>query len=312
MSSTPPDVASRLRGALLGLAAGDALGATVEFMTPARIATRYGQHRDITGGGTLGWRAGQGTDDTDQAIALASAYATGYTLQAAADALLDWYRGRPPDVGTLTAAALSELAAGTPPQQSGHRAAARLGAARAAGNGSVMRALATGLARPDPTRRAAEATEISAITHTDPRCLSACVAYCDLADALLRGADPDRAVADLLTEDRLPPVVRAALARGRTANLEHLPTGGYVLDTLTAATWAILQPATLEDLLIAIVNRGDDADTTAAVAGGLLGARDGADAVPPRWTDRLEYADQITALTPPLLDLRRGATTEVA
>jgi ADP-ribosyl-[dinitrogen reductase] hydrolase len=88
-----PAIASRTTAALLGHAAGDALGATCEFLTPEEIRARHGMHRDITGGGALCWRPGEGTDDTDLTVALARVYADGYTATRAADAFLDWLDG---------------------------------------------------------------------------------------------------------------------------------------------------------------------------------------------------------------------------
>ena len=63
-------VADRVAGAYLGLALGDALGATVEFMTPREIALRHGVHQQICGGGWLRLKAGQVTDDTTMSLAL--------------------------------------------------------------------------------------------------------------------------------------------------------------------------------------------------------------------------------------------------
>ena len=74
-------VRERVAGGLLGVAVGDALGATVEFLPAHEVARLHGTHREISGGGALGWRAGQGTDDTDLTFAVASAYAEGYSLE---------------------------------------------------------------------------------------------------------------------------------------------------------------------------------------------------------------------------------------
>ena len=83
-SVTTPALRDRIAGALLGLAAGDALGATVEFLSPADIRRR-GRHSEICGGGVFGWRVGQGTDDTDLAYAVARTYVEGYSLAGVAE-----------------------------------------------------------------------------------------------------------------------------------------------------------------------------------------------------------------------------------
>ncbi|MEX5637267.1 ADP-ribosylglycohydrolase family protein, partial [Parafrankia sp. FMc2] len=95
-----------------------------------------------------------------------------------------------------------------------------------------------------------------------------------------------------------------ALATPAATALTDLPTTGYVVHSLAVAVWALQQPDSLENLLVGVVNRGDDADTTGAITGGLLGARDGAAAIPARWTSRLEYAPEIDALAPALHALR--------
>ncbi|CUU56888.1 ADP-ribosylglycohydrolase [Parafrankia irregularis] len=316
----------RVHGALLGLAAGDALGATLEFMSPGEIRRRHGVHTEITGGGPFGWRPGQGTDDTDLTIAVARAYAGsgGYQLGAVIEHIMRWYDGRPRDIGGMTAASLRRIAAGEDPLTAGAAATAAAGGG-GAGNGSLMRALATGLARVEPELCSREAAEISAVTHADPRCVQACVAYTAIVSALVDGAPVGAAlrsggdaVAALGADQAAGAGARAgsdvggaaevvaALATPATIGLTELPTTGYVVHSLAVAVWAIQQPAPLEELLVDVVNRGDDSDTTGAIAGGLLGARDGVGAVPPRWAERLEYATEIAHLAPALHTLRQG------
>ncbi len=305
----------RIAGALLGHAAGDALGATTEFLPREEVRRRWpAGHRDITGGGSLGWRPGQGTDDTDLTWAVLDAYlddgSGGNLIGNAADRMLAWYQAGPRDIGGTTAAALSVYQAKRDPRTSGVAVAER---AMAAGNGSLMRALATGLVRTAPAQRAAEARQLSAITHADPRCVDACVAYCDLIAHLLDDVEPLDAVTDVIDHSPVGIDVRQALANAADANLqaEKLDTSGYVLATLEVAVWAVCQPATLEDVLVEIVNLGGDADTTGAVAGGLLGARHGALAVPTRWVNRLEYQDRILGAAAPLAELRTSQKWEV-
>ncbi|WP_216216882.1 ADP-ribosylglycohydrolase family protein [Amycolatopsis aidingensis] len=297
----------RAHGGLLGLAAGDALGATVEFRTPEQIAAEFGRHTEIIGGGTFRWRPGQGTDDTDMTAAVARAYVEGYTSHRVGKHFLDWYREGPRDIGNSTATALSTLAATGDPSSSGHAALATIGPNRAAGNGSLMRALPTALARNDQATRIREAAEISSITHADPRCVQACIAYVEIAAHLLDGHDAGEAINAVLNVPELDrDDVRQALRYPSATPVDELSTGGYVLDSLAAAVWAIQQPHPLEDTLIDIVNRGDDADTTGAIAGGLLGLRDGIHAIPTRWQTVLEYGPEFHTLANALLVVRIG------
>ena len=275
------------------MAAGDALGATVEFMSPVEIVQQYGIHREIIGGGHFGWRPGQGTDDTDLTWAVLCGYLDaddGDLLQSIARRFLSWFGQsldeRPRDVGCTTSGALLRLQASGDPTTSG------LTGEDSCGNGSLMRALPTALIRVDAEQRRTESAQISAITHAHPRCVDSCIAYTEIAAALIDGARPEDAVAAAQALE-LDPQVRAALDAPADTPVSQLPTGGYVIGSLRCAVWSIQQPGSLEELLVALVNRGDDADTTAAIAGGLLGIIHGEAGIPSRWKDRLEYAQDM-------------------
>ena len=294
-------VESGITGGLLGVAAGDALGATVEFMSPSEIRHRFGVHREITGGGAFDWLPGEGTDDTDLTWAVLSAYLDGpYTLQRVAGNMAAWFDSNPRDVGGATSQALSRLERTGDPRKSGNTGEF------SCGNGSLMRCIPTALARPDDATRRRELAEISAITHAHVRCVDSCIAYGEIVNSLLEGAS----VADALAAARsldLDPVVRGALDVDQDLDVKSLRTGGYVIDSLACSVWAIQQDGSFEDVLVDLVNRGNDADTTGAIAGGLLGVLRGVDAIPSRWRRKLEYHDRLKASVPALLALREGA-----
>ncbi|MXZ06154.1 MAG: ADP-ribosylglycohydrolase family protein [Acidimicrobiia bacterium] len=296
------DLSERIAGGLLGVAAGDALGATLEFMRPNEIRDKHGVHREIIGGGTFGWRPGQGTDDTDLTWAVLASYLDGpYTLDRVAANMLDWYHTPPRDIGGTTNIALGRL------EESGDpRACGRTGE-YSNGNGSLMRCIPTTLARSDAEVRRAELIEISAITHAHRRSIDSCVAYGEMINALLEGADPSEAIAAAQALD-LRPLVREALEVDPSEPVEDLSTSAYVIDSLKCAVWALQQDDTFEETLVALVNRGRDADTTGAVAGGLLGVWHGVGAIPSRWLETLEYRPRFQAAVPTLVALRREAT----
>jgi ADP-ribosyl-[dinitrogen reductase] hydrolase len=296
------DRGCRAAGGLLGVAVGDALGATVEFHTPKEIAARYGVHREIVGGGAFGWRPGQGTDDSDLTACVARTYAEGYELDGVARRFLQWYAGGPRDVGGLTARALDWLGQHHDPLLSG--AAATRG--DDAGNGSLMRALPTALATADRDRRLREAAEISAVTHADERCVQSCQVYVEIAAGLLDGLSVHEALSQAWRLARHPEVV-AAVDIDPATDVAKLRTSGYVIHSLAAAVWAVQQPSGFEETLVALVNRGDDADTTGAIAGGLLGVRHGVDAIPARWLERLEYRAEFEELAARLTALHADA-----
>ena len=288
----------RVTGGLLGVAAGDALGATLEFMHPAEIRRQHRVHREITGGGPFRWRPGQGTDDTDLTWAVLAAYLDGpFTLETAADNMLDWFHSGPPDIGGATAEALRRLHRSGDPRNNGATRES------SCGNGSLMRCIPTALARPDPGVRRRELAEISAVTHAHPRCVDSCVAYGEIVNALLEGAGVPDALA-AAGRLNLDPDVREALDIDPRLPVDRIRTSGYVIHSLGCAVWAIQQEATFEEVIVALVNRGDDSDTTGAIAGGLVGVSQGVDAIPARWRRKLEYHDRLLAAVPRLLALR--------
>jgi ADP-ribosyl-[dinitrogen reductase] hydrolase len=291
-------VIDRVGGGLLGLCVGDCLGATCEFMTAEQIASRLGRHTEITGGGAFGWAPGEGTDDSDMAIAVARAYAQGYSLEAVAEGFLAWYHKRPKDIGGTTAAALGALNRGGDARASGRTDD------RSAGNGGLMRAIATGLARPNTAVRRQEAQEISAVTHGERRCKQAALVYCDLANHLVEGASPVQALAWAFDESPVDDDVADVLRAGPRSRPQSLDTSGYVLATLGVAVWALCSGLGFEEALVTVVNLGGDADTTGAVAGGLLGAHYGRGAVPSRWAGTIAYGTEVSALASALSALR--------
>jgi ADP-ribosylglycohydrolase len=301
-----------MRGALLGVHAGDALGAGVEFCSWSEIRARFPTGpRDITGGGVFHWPAGHATDDTDLTRAVLLAYLDPGpdVVRAAADHMLHWLRGewpgrspgsRPVDIGGATADGLHHY------HRTGDPRAAGAGPGQA-GNGSLMRCIPTALAVGDRDRRVRESMEISAITHDDDRCTVSCAAYNEAVAALLAGAHPDDAVdAAHATATALgSQPVADAVAHGRRLRPADLAAtgdldladggGGFVLDSLTLAVAAVRDPRPFAEVLVDIVRLGRDTDTNAAIAGGLLGARDGAAAIPGAWRRVLQFGDEFTA-----------------
>ncbi len=298
MEGVALDLGDRIGGGLLGVAAGDALGATLEFVSPAQIKQRHGVHREITGGGPFRWRPGQGTDDTDLTWAVLAAYLDGpFTLEKAADNMLVWFHTGPRDIGGATAEALRRLHRTGDPRTSGATRES------SCGNGSLMRCIPTALARGDHGVRRRELAEISAVTHAHLQCIDSCLAYGEIVNALLEGAEVNEAVAAARALD-LHPKVREALDIDPGLAADRLRTSGYVIHSLGCAVWAIQQDATFEEVIVALVNRGDDTDTTGAIAGGLVGVSQGVEAIPARWRRKLEYHDRLLDAVPRLLALR--------
>jgi ADP-ribosyl-[dinitrogen reductase] hydrolase len=288
------DVRARARAAFRGLALGDALGATVEFMTPGEIRAAHGVHRDVTGGGWLRLRPGKVTDDTEMSLCLARAIdmAGGFSLSGAADALAAWLRSGPTDVGNTVRRGLRRyLVEGTL-----HGAPS----AGDAGNGAAMRMVPIALATlADGPLLARLAVEQARITHHHPLSDAACVHV----GALLHGACLARSRWQLR---RVSEAFAAAHPAFRLEPYRGLATG-YVVDTLQTVLHFFHATAGFEECLVAVVNQGGDADTTGAIAGAIAGAFYGLEALPRRWLRRLDkkllgeldaLADRLVSLSP--------------
>jgi len=286
---------SRFCGCLIGLAAGDAIGAPLEFMTEQQIRKRFGFVERMIGGGWLNLKPGEYTDDTAMALCIVrSALEMGrIDPEDIARKFLEWYLSDPPDIGNTTRFALHKLSEGARWDQAGD-AAYRMFRERSASNGSLMRTAPISLIDTgSPERIKNDSRAVSRITHAHPRCIASCIAYNLLIDVVLKGVskeeigsswlkmiakeveDVDRATADVLKEV-------AGMAE------EKLGFTGYVLHTLASSIYAFLHTQSFKECVLWLVNKGGDADTSGAVAGALAGAYYGIEGIPPEWIKALD------------------------
>ncbi|KQY51703.1 ADP-ribosylglycohydrolase family protein [Nocardioides sp. Root140] len=288
----------RACGVLLGSAVGDALGAGYEFGSAA-----YGGWPAMIGGGLGNFAPGEWTDDTAQAMAIAQAAATGVDL-ASTDGLdlvaagfARWFAEGPPDVGIQTSAVLRRAGReATAEQMSAAARAVHEQTGKSAGNGSLMRTAPVALAylgKPEAELVAA-AMAVSALTHHDPLAGEGAALWClMIRHAVLTGEFP-------IADDVLPHLPNASywadvLGEAETSEPGTFVTNGWVVGGLQAAWSAITHTAVADDLacrhlqdaLATAIGIGNDTDTVAAIAGGLLGARWGASAIPQEWSGLL-------------------------
>jgi len=286
----PGETADRALGAYLGLALGDALGATVEFLTPREIRQRHGVHREIVGGGWLNLPRGAVTDDTTLSLALGQAIleAHGWSLRGVADSFAAWLLAGPVDCGNTCRRGIRRyLASGALQGEPSDGDA---------GNGALMRNLPVVLATlldEDAFRR--WSIEQAHITHHNALSDAAVLALGSMTRSLILQEGVDRCEAHALDLVRALPVFRYRPYPGRAS--------GYVVDTVQTVLHHVLAHEDFEECVVATANRGDDADTTAALAGMLAGARCGARALPARWLAALEreLVGRITMQTAELL-----------
>jgi len=266
----------RAQGCLLGQVAGDSLGSLVEGLKAGEIAERYPDGpRLLEDGGTWHTLAGQPTDDSEMALALARAIVThrGYDAETTLRAYREWYRSSPFDIGTTTRAALVGYLM-----------------AESQANGSLMRVspLAVFGHRLSPEALADFAQQDSALTHPNPVCQASVAAFAvAVAHAVRHGDGPEPAYAAGLEWARrsgAPEPVQSALLRAAdeapVCDAENI---GWVLIALQNAFFELRHAQTLEEGIVRTVRRGGDTDTNAAIAGALLGAVHGRDGVPAQW-----------------------------
>ena len=284
-----PDGTDRIAGVLVAAAAGDALGAGYEFGSAPFDGTAA-----MIGGGLGPFAPGEWTDDTAMAVGVAEVAATGRVdLTAIAGRFLDWFATDPPDVGNQTRAVLG--AAGGDPAAVARASALRFAThpGGSAGNGALMRTGAVALANlGDDPALVADAVAVSALTHGDPVSGEACALWCIAIDRAVRERRLDGIHDGLasLPDDRAA-FWRQRLTEAEAGPPERFTPNGYVVTALQAAHAAIHatpvpddRPADhLQHTLHRVIGIGDDTDTTAAIAGQLLGARWGASAVPAGW-----------------------------
>lgn len=291
------NLGDRYRGVLLGVACGDALGGPVEFMSRDQIVTAHPAGvTEFVGGGWLHLAPGEVTDDTQQTLILARALtATGLEMDLFAAGMLEWYRSQPKDIGNTTRAALAALAAGTPPLDAGDVAVAERGVDGTASNGGVMRCAPVALRfRQEPERLVAASRDSARVTHAEERAVLATVAVNQAIVHLLEGgavADAPAAAVAGIEHVEIRQRVLGAAARRR----DDLKAGGFVLETIEAAFWALGTGSDARDIIERGVALGQDADSTGAVAGAMVGAAYGASALPQSWTSRVQFRDELVA-----------------
>jgi ADP-ribosyl-[dinitrogen reductase] hydrolase len=310
----PLATVDRYRGALLGLAAGDALGTTLEFTTPGS----FKPIKDMVGGGPFNLKPGQWTDDTSMALCLAESLieCQGFDPADQMRRYLLWYEqghlssnGRCFDIGNTTRTALMNF------KKTGEPYAGST-SPHAAGNGSIMRLAPVPLFFAQEPEAAIEKSAAS--SRTTHGALTA-VDACRYLGALLVGAVSGVSKEDLLSE-RYSPVAGYWEAQPLTPEIDEIAAGsyknrnppeirgrGYVVKSLEAALWAFYHSTSFEHGCLLAVNLGEDADTTGAIFGQLAGAFYGEQDIPERWRSKLALRELIEGFAEKILSIAAGS-----
>jgi ADP-ribosyl-[dinitrogen reductase] hydrolase len=283
---------NRARGALLGLAVGDAIGTTVEFMPRGSFPTLT----DMVGGGPFNLLAGQWTDDTSMALCLAASLIdNGFDTQDQMQRYLLWHdegymssNGKCFDIGNATSDALERF------RHSGDPLA---GSTRpdSASNGSIMRLAPVPIYFQDTPEEAIRMScRQSRTTHQAPECIAACRLFAEVLIRALQGLMKEAVLAPVQLDTSMSSALMLiAAGEYKTKPETQIKGSGYVLESLEAAFWCFWQTDNFNDCVLLAANLGDDADTTAAIAGQLAGAFYGESGIPVSWLQKLTMATEI-------------------
>ena len=295
---------ARFRGALLGLAAGDALGTTLEFRAPGS----FEPIEDMVGGGPFGVRPGEWTDDTSMALCLAESLVErrGFDPVDQLQRYVRWYRdghlssrGACFDIGTTTREALERFERTREPYCGSTDR-------YSAGNGSIMRLAPVPLFFAADEQAAIERSgESGRRTHGAATCVDACRYFGALIADATRGAPKDELLSPAFWRQAALHAEVEEVARGSFLRREppEIEGTGYVVRSLEAALWALHWSDSFRAGALLAVNLGDDADTTGAVYGQLAGALYGEGGIPAGWLDRLALRETIERLADGLYEL---------
>ncbi|OIN44474.1 ADP-ribosylglycohydrolase family protein [Pseudomonas costantinii] len=293
-------LSDRYRGCLLGLACGDAVGTTVEFMPRGTFAPVT----DMLGGGPFQLKPGQWTDDTSMALCLAESLLNKHGFDALDQMAryLNWWKwgylsatGECFDIGMTVREALAVF------QESGNPFAGSTDP-YSAGNGSMMRLAPVVLFFfPDSQSVRTFAVESSRTTHAAQEAIDCCAVLAQAISNALSGVSKDQVL--LCSDVCLSAPKVAAIAAGEYCNKSRseIVGSGYSVASLEAAFWCFHHTDSFADAVLAAANLGDDADTTAAIVGQLAGAHYGAQAIPAGWLEKLWMYDEIQGMADALL-----------
>ncbi len=299
----------KIAGALYGVAVGDAFGAPLEFCTAEDIARKHGHVVDMIGGGWLNVRPGETTDDTAMTMAVAEGIIENPDdpIPAVGAGFIKWANSGPKDIGGTCSASIARVAymagqykIGTfpaIPEDLWFRAAkdvAKQNGGRSGGNGALMRTVYPGLFYKSRLMAIETAGAIAQMTHDDQASNEACHFYTDMlyliteAESYDESGDVAASISNLLEDT--PYDLHNLENRGRSGELN--PTG-WVVDSLECALYSFWDASnSFEEAVSYVANLGGDADTIAAICGGLAGAYYGFKAIPERWVNALSESDR--------------------
>jgi ADP-ribosyl-[dinitrogen reductase] hydrolase len=298
---------SRAQGCMLGQFAGDALGGLVEFESAALLQRKHpGGLRALCDGGNWDTLGGQPTDDSEMALALARSVVNhgAYVPEAAARAYAWWYESKPYDIGRTTRAAVSAAAAAARAGQSAAEASRNAALRDSQANGALMRVSPLGIlgGGAEEGKAGEWAGQDAMLTHPNPVCQHANMVYAEaLAFAIRTGSNAEqvyRFALEMANRLESPQSITEVLIQAALKLPDDYSRRmGWVLNAVQNAFWQLLHAVNLEEGIVNTVMSGGDTDTNAAIAGALLGAVHGRNAIPVQWLDRVLSCRPIPGLS---------------
>lgn len=291
---------NRARGSLLGLAVGDSIGTTVEFMPRGSFTPMI----DMVGGGPFNLIAGQWTDDTSMALCLASSLIeNGFVQYDQMRRYLLWHdegyfssTGKCFDIGNTTRDALEVF------KRTGN-AIAGSSDPHSAGNGCIMRLAPVPIRYLHTPELALDlCEEQSRTTHQTPECLMACRLLGEVLIRALQGRAKEEVLAPSQQVLSLSAGLQAIAHGGyKTKSIDEIKGSGYVVESLEAALWSFYQTDNFKDCVLLAANLGNDSDTTSAISGQIAGAHYGETGIPSEWLEKLTMRGEIAELAEQLV-----------
>ncbi|MBP1992119.1 ADP-ribosylglycohydrolase family protein [Paenibacillus eucommiae] len=283
----------QIKGGLFGVAIGDALGGTTEFMDRNEIMKKHGYLKEIIGGGVWQLEKGEVTDDTMMTICVAEGICENphQPMHAIGEKFLAWYRTDPKDIGNIIRRVLSTYRGNWLEAAFG----ADLDLGQSAGNGSLMRCLPVGLSYPNAAEMEKQARMQSKMTHYDNRCNEACEIYSRIVFRLLHQ--------ESLTDSIEQEIRHSAYARLLKEGPNCEPSG-FVVHSFSWVLHILLHANSFLDVVQQAANLGGDSDTIAAIAGGLAGVHCGYEQIPDSHSGVILIKDQLESLSQRIYELR--------
>ena len=307
------NIKNKVIGVIFGHAIGDALGLGTEGMTDEDMAWKYpngirhysdifqDRHRKR-------WKIGDWTDDTDMMLCIANAVIKdkGVNYTSIARNFKEWADGEPMGIGETTYKVLSFGDYVEKPFDAS-KMLWKMSHQKSAANGGVMRTSIVGLF---PKAVEECAVNICRLTHYDPRCVGSCAIVSLLIHSLVYEEEKlsYHKIVDIAQkyDSRIREYIDLSLNTDiRALELQDWDSVGYTLKTLAAGLWAYWNAPSFEEGLLSVVRAGGDADTNAAVACAILGAKFGISAIPQEYIDGLIYKEQLDEVVSGMIELSK-------